>query len=275
MSFVRGVLSAALLAGCGGGGGFPDAPPIDVPPPPGSFDLAWSVTDAGGTVIPCDTIGAQTVTVLTRNRGVQGGSTEVFTCGTGSGTSQGLVAGTYDMNFELSGVGGASGTGLIGTAPEQRGIVIKPGEKATLAPLTFAVDAAGGIKLNLATNKAGGNCGTVANNGAGITGTTLTLQHSGTGACEPVTFTFPANATRPAGTYTVNCTTPTVAPCIEADQQLSATGVPSGAYQLHIRGKIATADCFSNDDAIPVPPIGRDVVRILNLGAAAAGTPGC
>lgn len=276
MSVVRGgFLSAALLVGCGGGGGFPDAPPIDSPPPPGTFTLAWTLTDTAGAPLPCDQIGAQTVTVLTRNRAVQGGATEVFTCGTGMGMSQGLLAGTYDMDFELDGVGGDPTTGLIATAPKQMGIVIKPGEEVALAPLTFAVDATGGLALNLASNATGGNCASPTNNGAGITGFTITLQHTGTGACEPVTFTYATNGTLPGGSYTVNCGTPVVAPCIEHDQPLTVTGVKSDAYQLHVRGKIGASDCWKNDDALSVPPLGRTVTRMLNLAQAPMGTQGC
>jgi hypothetical protein len=276
MSAVRGViLSTVLVAACGDGGGFPDAPPIDMPPPAGTFNLAWTVKDIGGNVLPCDQIGAQTVTVLTRNRAVQGGSTEVFTCSTLMGSSQGLTPGTYDMDFELGGLGGAVGTGIIATSPKQMGIVIQSGENVTLMPLAFAVDATGGIKINVTANKPGGNCGSVATNGAGITGMTLTLNHTSGGACEPVTFTIAPNATLPGGSYTVNCASPTVAPCIEADQQLSVTGVKSDGYQLHVRGKVATADCWTNDDTMPVPPLGRDVIRTLNLAAATSGTPGC
>lgn len=276
MSAVRGVvLSAALFAACGDGGGFPDARPIDSPAPGGTFDLAWTLKDTGGNAITCDQIGAQTVTVLTRNRAVQGGSTQVFTCATFMGGSEALMPGTYDMDFELGGLGGAVGTGLIATSPKQMGVVIQSGENVSLMPLAFAVNATGGIKLNITANKPGGNCGSVATSGAGITGVTLTLQHTTGGACEPVTFTIAPNATLPGGSYTVNCTSPTVAPCIEADQQLRVSGVKSDGYQLHVRGRIATADCWTNDDTMPVPPLGRDVMRTLNLAAAATGTPGC
>ena len=271
MSVVRGVVCAALLVvGCGGGGGFPDARPIDAPPEPGTFSLDWSVTDTNNQSLPCGQIGAQAVTVLTHNRAFGGGSTEVFTCPTLSGVSQGLIAGTYDMDFELD-----SASEVLATAPAQMGIVISAGENVRLAPLTFAVDATGGIKLTMTANQPGGNCATTANNGAGITGVTLTLQHTLSGACEPVTFTIAPNATLPGGTYTVDCTTPTVAPCIESDQQLSVTGVTSDGYQLHVRGRVGTAECWTNDDTLPVPPLGHDVSRMLNLAAAPMGTLGC
>lgn len=279
MSVVRVVLSTALLgaivAGCGDGGGFPDAVPIDQPPASGTFSLMWAVKDPSGATLDCAEIGAQAVTVTTRNKAVTGGSTEVFTCSSLAGTSPGIPPGTYDMDFELGGVGGDPQTGVIATSPKQANVVVPPGNNVPLMPITFTVNATGGIKLNLSANKPGGNCGTIAMNGAGITGMSLVLQHQGSGTCEPVQFTYAANATRPGGTYTVNCTMPVVAPCIEADQQLTATGVKSGNYQLHIRGKIATADCFTNDDTLPVYPQGRDVTRTLNFAPATAGTPGC
>lgn len=280
MSWVRVVLTIALpgavLAGCGDGGGFPDAVPIDQPPANGTFSLMWSVKDPNGATLDCNEINAQTVTVVTRNRAVTGGSTEVFTCGSLAGTSPGIAPGTYDMDFELNGVGGDPMTGIVATSPKQANVVVPSGNNVPLMPITFTVNATGGIKLNLTVpNKPGGNCGTTAMNGAGITGMTLVLQHQGSGTCEPVQFTYAANATRPGGTYTVNCASPVVAPCIESDQQLTASGVKSGNYQLHIRGKIATADCFTNDDSLPVYPLGRDVTRALNFAAAPGGTPGC
>jgi hypothetical protein len=280
MSVVRAVLTialpGALLAGCGDGGGFPDAVPIDQPPANGTFSLMWSVKDPNGATLDCAEIGAQAVTVITRNKAVQGGSTEVFTCNTLAGTSPGITPGTYDMDFELGGVGGDPQTGIIATSPKQQDIEVPSGNNVPLMPITFTVDATGGIKVNQTVpNTPGGNCGTTANNGAGITGMTLVLQHQGSGTCEPVTFTYAANATLPGGTYTVDCASPVVAPCIEADQQLTATGVPSGNYQLHLRGKIGTSDCFTNDDTLPVYPLGRDVTRTLNFAAAPMGTPGC
>lgn len=245
--------------GCGSGGGFPDAREIDGPPPGGTFTLDWSVTNTSNQPITCDEIGGLSVTAVVRNRGVEGGSTEVFTCATLLGTSAALAPGIYDIDFELNGV-----SGLIATAPKQMGLVITSQGNLQLAPVTFTVDATGGLKLNFTSNKPGGNCGLVANNGAGITATTITLQHVGAGTCEPVTFMVAAGASQPASSYTVNCGTPAVAGCIENDQQLSVAGVPSGSYVIHVRGR-SGADCWTNDDQLPVPPVGRDLVRTLNL----------
>ena len=160
MTFVRACL-LVVVVGCGSGGGFPDAQPIDAPTPGGTFSLDWSLTNTNSQPITCDDIGGLSVTALLRNRAVQGGSTEVFTCGTLMGTSQELVPGIYDIDFELNGV-----SGLIATAPKQMGIVVTSGGNVQLAPLTFAVDATGGMKLNFATDATGGNCAATASNGA-------------------------------------------------------------------------------------------------------------
>jgi hypothetical protein len=115
----------------------------------------------------------------------------------------------------------------------------------------------------------GGNCAPTTMMGAGIDATTITLEHT-SGTCEPVTFTITAGATsgRPAGTYTVNCTTPVDGPCIETDQKLLVPSIPSGNYQIHIRGKRAGVECYTNDDAMTVPPLGTTLTRTLNLGLA-------
>lgn len=265
---------SSLLLGCGGGGGFPPDAGIDGPPPTGNFTLAWSLKSTTNEVIACETIGAQSVTALLRNRAVQGGSTEVFTCGTGMGTSQGIAPGLYDINFELVGAGGAPQTGLISTAPAQMGIMVGPGETVPLTPLTFTVDATGGLKLKLSSNTSGGNCAPTATNGAGITTMSITLNKASDLSCAPITFNVSAGATGTAGTYTVNCTTPSEVPCIENDQELTATGVASGNYIIHVRGLKAAASCWHNDDSIPVPGLGRDLVRTLNLGFQST-TVGC
>ena len=53
--------AALALAACGGGGGFPDAPPIDNPPANGTLAFSWEIHDTDGTVIPCERVGALTV----------------------------------------------------------------------------------------------------------------------------------------------------------------------------------------------------------------------
>lgn len=276
MSFARRMVqmtvASALGAACGDGGGFPDAMPIDAAPMPGRFTLQWALTDTSDQPLACDAIGAQSVTALVRNRAVQGGATEVFTCGSGMGTSQDLIPGTYDVDFELIGPGGDPATGVIATAPRQQGVTIGSGETVPLAPLTFAVDATGGLALNLATNASGGNCGASATGGAGITTMTITLERATDQACAPVTFEIAAGAAGQARTYTVDCATPAPTACIESDQTLTATGLASGSYVIHVRGTTTTvSECRTNDDTLPVPPLGRDLTRTLNLGVQTSG----
>ena len=255
------------LAACGDAGGFPDAPLPDSPIPGGTMSLRWMLTDADGQPLTCDRIGAQTVTLVLRNREVAGGSTEVFTCSSGEGTTPLVPPGTYDVAFELQ-----HGTfGLIGQAPTQQGVVVESNQNTQLAPITFAVDATGAIELKVATNKPGGNCAPTGQMGAGITGMSITLTRSPGDVCEPVTFTISGT---PSRMYTVNCANPTVTPCIAEDQSLTVMDVPSGGYQIHVRGKINGVDCYTNDDAFTVPPAGNTLRRTLNLGYR-MGTPGC
>ena len=254
----------ALPAGCGGGGGFPDAAAEPDATPQGTFSLEWSLVQmSDGTSIGCDEVGAVTVTTLLRNRAVQGGFTEVFSCGTGSGTTPLIPIGTYDIRFELTGV-----TGVIATATEQMGVVIEQNTNTPLTPVTFTINAVGGLDLRLDALKPGGNCATVANNGAGITQMTITLEHVSGGACEPATLMIGNTP------YTINCTTPMTTACIEATTAVTAMNLPSDNYQIHVRGhQMAAQNCYVNDDMLRVPPNETSLMRTLNL--AASGAAGC
>lgn len=269
MTFARACL-LVVVVGCGSGGGFPDARPIDAPPPGGTMSLTWTVTNASGQPVACDDIGGISVTALLRNHDVQGGSTEVFTCGTGMGTTGLLTPGTYDVNYELNGI-----SGLIAAVTGPTSIIVPSGMDVPLPPLAFVVDATGGLKLHLASNTTGGNCAPTSSQGAGITQTTITLTKASGGACAPITLAIGAGATsmRPASTYTIDCATPVVGPCIEADQEITATAVPSGNYVIHVRAKAATS-CWTNDDQLPIPPVSQDLVRTLNLAFVMAA-PSC
>ncbi|MEO8699243.1 MAG: hypothetical protein ABI867_04340 [Kofleriaceae bacterium] len=259
MSSLRSLFVVCAL-GCGGGGGFPvDAGP-EPEPPTGKFSLAWTVNNAANEPIACNQIGGQVITVALRNRAVQGGSTEVFTCSSLTGVSAPIAPGVYDMTFSLNGL-----VGELAIAPPQGGIVITSNETTALTAIAFAVDATGALELVLSSNQTGGNCGAVASMGAGITGTTIALSHAAGGACEPVTFQVSAGATQPASTYLVNCATPVEVGCIENDQKLTVSGIPSGNYKIAVRGKIGTVTCWTNDDSLVVPPLSKVLNRTLNL----------
>ncbi|MGE0872091.1 MAG: hypothetical protein AB7P03_26270 [Kofleriaceae bacterium] len=268
MTAVFGVVVGGSMMSCGSGGGFPDAPPKDAPPPGGTFSLDWVITDANNQPITCGQIGATTVTMSLRNRAVQGGQSEVFTCPNLSGTSPVLPVGIYDIEFELAGA-----VGLIATAPKQEGIEIKSGQNTELAPLAFAVDATGQLELSLNAHQTGGNCAP-AMDSAGIEGMTITLEHVGNGnPCENVTFSISAGASQPAGTYTVDCAAPAVGACVESDQTLTVPSLPSGNYIIRIRGKVGGTDCWVNNDTIKVPPLGMKLTSELNIGELAECMP--
>lgn len=271
MRLVVGLGLLGLWAACGGGGGFPDARPIDVPPPNGTFTLAWSVSDTAGQPITCDQVGGQTVTVLAHNRAYEGGEPEPFVCSSLMGQSPGLAPGTYDFEFELD-----ASSGILATAPGQYGIEIASNQSVQLAPLAFSLDATGGMALHLASNKPGGNCGAPggATPGGGVTSTTITLVHSSDQSCQPLTLQIAAGASQPASMYTIACTTPVVGPCIESDQAITATGFGADSYMIHIKMNQATNVCWTNDDSIVVPPLGATLTRTLNL-LFASGNAAC
>ena len=257
------------LAACGGGGGFPDAPPGDSAGPTGTFSVSWTVNDQNNQPISCDRIAAQAMTVLTHNFAYEGGSTQIFSCSTGMGMSQGMEPGRYEMDFELAGTFGS-----LGRATKQAPVEIKPTANVELMPVTFTVEARGGVALKLATGKAAGNCGAANQGGAGIDQVSITLSHNSDGSCEPITLDIADGATQTGGSYLINCTTPVLRGCVEADQTITATGVESDSYTIRVRGMNAGKACWLNMDTIQVPPLNKVLIRTLNL-AQQTQTPGC
>jgi len=256
------LLAVVSLAACGGGGGFPtDSQPDNMPVIGGRFELAWSITDVAANPIPCAQIGATFVTVTLRNRAVQGASTEVFSCSSGTATSLlTFTPGLYDLSFVLGG-----NSVLIGTAPAVQGVEITSGGTVTINPITFAVDATGKFETFLNTGVAGGNCAA----GANVTDFTITLTHSGA-ACEPATF---AISNGPPSTYTVDCATPALSACIDNNQELSIASLPSGSYRIAVKGKVSGIDCWTNTSTLIIPPNGKTLMQ--TLGLTKLTTAGC
>jgi hypothetical protein len=254
-------------AGCGDDGGFP----TDAAAPDGSahgnVSLAWSLVDPGGQPITCDQVGASTVSVALRARGTLAGAVDSFSCNNSPTTSRALDPGTYDVTLELH-----AGATTLATVPEQRGIVIVDGMTTPLAPVTFVVDASGSLVVSLASPPATTNCGAPSMMGAGIDGVTITLTQAG-GGCAPVTFVHTKNGA-PLPPYTVSCSSPAVAACIESDETLTVPTLASGPYTIHVRGTIGGVECWKNDDALQVPALGKPLTTTLNLALQPA-TPGC
>jgi len=258
---------ASGSAGCGGcdGGGF-DAGISDVSPGQASVSLAWSLIDPStGRSVTCDKLDAN-ATVFVEIRSATVVSSAVYACKSLQAVSDPLTPGTYRFMYELH----LSATGgVIPATAGQSGVVVGAGQSIALAPITFPVDATGGLELMLQAGSAG-NCATT---GASITSMSIRLEHAGgagdTG-CEPVLIQLSGRG----DAYNANdCSSPPAARCIESTETLTVPSLPSGPYQIHVRGKQGTLDCWGNDDVIRVPPQGKALRQTLNL--ARLNTPGC
>jgi hypothetical protein len=265
---LRAAFAVALASGCGNSGGFPDAPVPDAPPT-ATFSLTWSVVDETDQPVDCDRIAASAMTVITHNRAFDGGETQLFGCDTGMGQSQNVTAGFYDLDFELSG-----SFGLLAKGTPLRNVEIPKNTNTVLDPVVFKVQDDGGLALELASNRSGGNC-TAPTGGAGIDAFSIGVTRTSDNSCIPVTFAISAGATKGAGTYTTTCPESNYAGgCIESDQTLTVTSMPSDNYRIRVRGKIGGTNCWLNNDTIQVPPLGQTLTRTLNL-AYQMGTAGC
>ncbi len=229
----------ALIGACTGG-----SPP---PPTSGSVALAWSIADTTSQRATCDQVGARSVALRLRPRAGGNAIATAMPCAPGSGTAP-VAPGIYDVAIELH---AADGTRLA-IAPEQTGISITAGRTTRLTPVRFAANMTFQLAASIATS-ATTNCQSTASGGAGITGATVTLERIDPGreGCAAVTLSRAQGAT-PRGTYTVDCSSPSVTSCIESDEKLT-TSVPPGTYAIHVRGKRGTLDCWRGDDTFTVP----------------------
>jgi hypothetical protein len=237
------------------------------PPAPtgdGTVALAWSLADDRGAPLGCDQVGARTVAVRLRDRASGSVSATAFACPNSPGTAQ-VAPGTYDIVFELN---AADGTRLA-TAADQTGIAVVAGQRRQLAPITFQLSSRGTLVLSLATS-ATTNCQPSSAGGAGITSNTLTLAVVD-GGCAAVTFTR-RRGTEDRGTYTVNCSSPQITPCIEKNETLTTSLAP-GRYRVSARGKVGAIDCWQRDDILEVPTAGQTLTR--TLGLLRGNGPGC
>jgi hypothetical protein len=262
-------LIALAVGGCSGCDD--DGFPIDAPAPDatlrGTVSLAWSLTDLMDHPISCEDVGASFVSLELRSKSSLSGSVASFACGNSPSMSSPIDVGTYDVGFELHG-----STLTAVSAPNQNAIVISPNQDTRLTPVTFMVDTSGQLVLGLTAPGRTSNCKPASLGGAGITGTTITLLR-GDGGCAPVTFVRTRGATT-LEPYMVSCSPARVTTCIENDETLTVTSMPSGPYTIHVRGKIDAADCWANDDSFAVPAQGKARIDTLNL-AFQSGTPGC
>jgi hypothetical protein len=210
-------------------------------------------------------------TVFVQASRVGTGGVELFSCKSVQGTSMNAFApGVYNFTYALRiPVGDHNET--IAMATPQNGVMIESAMSVVLAPIAFHVNLTGALVLKLQAGAAGAkNCV----GGAEISGFAISLEHAGgvgdTG-CAPVVFSLSGG-----GSYNADsCSSPSTGRCVESAETLTVATLPSGPYQIHIRGKKkGTLDCWTNDDMFAVPPQGASLVRTLNL-AFASETPGC
>jgi len=230
----------ALASACTGG-----SPPQ---PPTGSVSLAWSIFDATTQPATCDQVSARSVALRLRPHAGGDAIAAAMPCAYGAGTAQ-VPPGTYDIAIELH---AADGTRLA-SAPDQTGITINAERTTALTAVRFAANLTFRLVTSIATSTRT-NCQETTSGGAGIIGTSVTLERTDPGreGCAAVTFSR-ARGDTPEGVYRVNCSTPVVTRCIENNETLTAS-VPPGTYRIHVRGERGMIDCWRGDDKFTVAP---------------------
>jgi hypothetical protein len=230
----------------------------------GSASVSWSIT-ASGRPAACAEAGAASVSLVLRDRsGVE--VTSAFRCTDAQGTTPPITAGAYAATLTLRAEGGAT----LAQGPTQATVTIGADQVTRLAPVAFTVNGRGGLALSLATLATNSNCGRRDQGGAGITGTTIVLERAG-GGCAPVTFVRMRGATA-LGAYTVNCTAPQIATCIERDETLVAEDVDPGPHVIRVTGLAGALRCWAADDILSVAA-GDALPKVVQLAPQRAA--GC
>lgn len=239
---IAGAIVAVGLIACGSNGGPPDARVIDGPPPGGTFSFSWTIHD-GATALSCGDLGTATVSAAIVADGAGFGVTDVWSCTSGTGTTRALAPGKYNLTVTLIGAGGP-----LAPAVSYADVITMSEKDTPLDPIDFAVTAKGGLAFKVAAKNQTANCGT----GAGIDGMLLRVRDAQNN-CEPATFTIGAGASSSGSTYTDDCTTAVVGPCIEQDQPITVSGLKSGSTRLVITGQTAGRACWSGTHFLTVP----------------------
>ena len=220
--------------------------PVSVPVARGSASASWSITRTGN-ITTCARVGAATVSLLLHNRANGEDIPTSFACTDTHATTAPLPAGTYDATLALH---AADGVTMV-TAPMQAAITIAPGQVTALPPETFAANDLGGLVFSIAPLRTAPTCLPHEQGGQGITGHVIGLTHAA-GGCAAVTFTR-MRGTMQVGTYTVDCSAPQVAPCIERDETLEAIGIAPGPYAVSVSALAGVLQCGSGEDVALVP----------------------
>jgi hypothetical protein len=253
------------LASCGSGGSFPDAPAKDAPPPTGTVSVSWAIQSTSAASITCAQVQGVLVTATIENMDAVGGTTELFTCNDGMGTSAALTPGNYRVRLALNG-----SAGELAQVPFVGNIRVVSGQDTAVPVQTFTVNDRGTLRFTLAS-RPGGNCAAIAANGAALDGITLELRKEAGQVCSPTTFAIAAGASRPASTYVSSCVgAAIVGPCIDADQVVSIVDGVSGPYRVVVGGQIAGTTCWSAEQQTNIPVNQLVRMEAINLGATGA-----
>jgi hypothetical protein len=130
MRCLRQLTLAALLTGCGDGGGFVDAaanPPLRS----GTFALAWTLTDATSQPVTCAQANATFVSLEFADVATGATSSSRFACNLGLAVTGALFVATYNVEIQLTGDAGTIATATAQTASIVADMTTK------LAPVAF------------------------------------------------------------------------------------------------------------------------------------------
>lgn len=258
---------AAASAACGDDGGTPDATPIDAAPQTGTISLSWSLTD-GDSAVTCADVGAVTVRLTATPSGGSIAAVDALSCAGLAGTSRGLPIGTYDVVVGLYATAGSLATPVMAGSVE-----VTEGADKAIGEVEFTVIPTGGLSFNITNATGDANCATSGAPNAGLGEMLIELRDTSTSECIPATLEVAAGASTSARTITVDCTTPV--PCIEADQDITATGVPSGNRTLELTADLGGLGCFTRSSQFTIP--GNNLSFLLGSQSLSRdeSVPGC
>ena len=257
--------SLAALVALTSGSACGSCGPVPVPVARGSASASWSITRAGN-VTTCARAGAATVSLLLHDRASGEDTLTSFACTDTQATTAPLPAGTYDATLALHAADGV----IMATAPMQPAITIAAGQVTALRPEAFAANDIGRLVLSIAPLTTSPMCLSHDRGGQGITGHVVALFQAA-GGCAAVTFRRMRGSMQ-VGTYTVNCSAPQVAPCIERDETLTAIDIAPGPYAISVSALAGTLQCGSGEDVVLVP---ANVPAIKPIQIAPVGNFGC
>lgn len=249
---VAGCVVWLVGPGCRDGGSSTDAGVVDAPPAGGTVSMTWRLSD-GSNDLTCAQVAG--ISVRLTATPAQGGFATIdsFNCSAGQATSRTIEPGTYNIEVELN-----APQGLLATSGRINGVEVTSGATTTLDEIVFELAATGNITFVVDTDAAGLNCDAVPG-GGGLSNVVFALRDA-TGQCVG-SFGIGAGATQPEGTYASDCTTPYTGGCIENDQTITVSAIPSGSYSLTITGDKDGLACYSRTAQFNVP--GNDLTAEL------------